>query len=93
MNDAEHPTLQAAVKAVRDRETARTTITVPVLKQAHRWNDEARVTFTAPTDQSHPTLMIWEPTESAWRVIVLPAGSEWSIRHLRPALWTPKESA
>lgn len=95
MNDGDHPTLiEAAVESVKAKAQARTNITVPVMKQAHRLDLDARVTFVAPTDPGHPTMMLWEPREQAWRIILLPSGSEWVFRSIAKGstLWKPGDA-
>lgn len=87
--DTEHPAIKKAVEAVKNREDARATVTLPLMQQFHQWTGDAEITLSAPSDPSHPCLMVWEPSKQAWRAIVLPPSSEWVIRPKGPALWKP----
>lgn len=90
--DTEHPTIKAAIDAVEARADARATITLPVMQQFHKWTGDAEITLTAPSDPNHPCLMVWEPSKQAWRVILLPPDSEWTVRRTS-GLWTPQGRA
>jgi len=86
---SDNEVIEAAVDRVKARENAQVTVTLPLMAQLHSWTGEADIQLSAPSDPSHPCLMVWEPARQAWRAIVLPPNSEWTISPSKSRLWKP----
>lgn len=70
---------------------------VPLLTEAHAWDQNAEVTIGAPPDGEQPSLFIWDVSAGAYRAVYLPLGSMWRVvpdhaaaaARRRPTLWVP----
>lgn len=56
-------------------------VRLQLLSTPHAWPIDADVTVAAPDNPKDPLLLLWDPVEAGWRVIVLPPGSAWRIRN------------
>lgn len=84
IDEVERKAAEAEAAKLEAREAAR----IPVLIAPHRWTGEQEVLVEAmPGD--HPTLLMWDGAQGAWRPVVLPPDSRWRIVPDRLALWTP----
>lgn len=85
----ERKPIDDAIDRVEQRKHNRISARLPLMAEPHQWPLTADVTIVGPEDSNDPVLLIWEPTELAWRVILVPPGSEWQIRRKGTDLWAP----
>ena len=70
-----------AIVRLEARAHQRVVVSLQLLSTPHAWPISADVTVVAPDNPKDPLLLLWDPVEAGWRVIVLPPGSAWRIRN------------
>lgn len=88
----ERSPIDRAIDRVEQRGHEQVVITIPVMRQPHAWTPDAEVTLRAPGDAKDPAMMLWDPQEGAWRLIILPPQSEWRIApSYQPRILVPRQ--
>ena len=73
-----------------DKLEPRVDATVNVLLGPHEWTGDEEITVDA-TAPPHPTFLMWDHEQAAWRAVMLADGTRWRIIRDHSGLWTPRE--